>query len=112
MSKNRYQTATHGYLTFSSREIQIPILRNIIIDGKGGVGFTSTTAFCSPFQIVRGSAVFFLILRSSILLPQIAAQGGDHRPGRDDFPSVSGEGKFHPAADGSVIILRLLQEFE
>ena len=43
-SENGSQTTIHGHLTFTSREVQIPVLRNIVIDGQEGVGVTSSTA--------------------------------------------------------------------
>ena len=43
-SENGRQTTIHGHLTFTSREVQFPVLRNIVIDGHEGVGITSSTA--------------------------------------------------------------------
>ena len=43
-SENGHQTTIHGHLTFNSREVQSPALRNIVIDGHEGVGITSSTA--------------------------------------------------------------------
>lgn len=43
-SENGSQTTIHGHLTFTSREVQTPVLRNIVIDGQEGIGITSSTA--------------------------------------------------------------------
>ena len=43
-SENGHQTTIYGHLTFNSREVQSPVLRNIVIAGHEGVGITSSTA--------------------------------------------------------------------
>lgn len=43
-SENGHQTTIYGHLTFNSREVQSPVLRNIVIAGHEGIGITSSTA--------------------------------------------------------------------
>ncbi len=42
--ENGQRTTFRGHLTFTSREIQIPTLKNIILEGEGGTGISASTA--------------------------------------------------------------------
>ncbi len=53
-SENGHQTTIYGHLTFNSREVQSPALRNIVIDGHEGVGITSSTALQLYYCSIQG----------------------------------------------------------